>query len=151
MGSICYYSTIDPGVLSGDANEYVTLAATLPQLPADSRSSLGQGQQAPPKSAPPYTQHDLEILGNSSMTPPPPYTKPKPETIIGEPKSASHTYGPSPPLRRGFDLNDDGSSVFAGAREEPSVQQVGVTVFLCLINDSFTMPSLTIACCQQAV
>lgn len=134
MGFNCHYSTIYPGILSGNANDIVDSAATLPlpQLPAGSRSSLGLGQQPPhaPGTAPFYTEHDLEVLGKHYMTPPPPYSELKPKTIIGEPKSASHAYYHSPPLQRGFDLSrhDDASSPFAGTREEPSVQQVGVTV-----------------------
>lgn len=117
--------------------DYVNSPAFLPlTLPSTKRGPFmepGQGPRTGQSLAPPYTEHDLEVVGQNSTTPPLSYTEPRIRVIIDDSKILPHAYDPpSPSLRIGLSPKpiEDGNSLYVGAPKEPNSPQVGVTVLL---------------------
>lgn len=140
--------TNDTEALISHADEDMTSPATLPptviHVPEESASSLRPGQHRPPGSAPatapPYTQHDLEAIGNDSMAPPPSYTELAQGPIVGDSKTQHHTCAlPSLSLLHVLKPNHDGdsSSLLVGAPEQAGSLQVSATIFLVSFKSFF--------------
>lgn len=111
------------GLTVVDANEGVTLQATLPlTLPPPSVGSSfpGLGQYPPPGPAPPYAERDPGAVNSGSMTPPPPYAESKLGFTIGDSKTLIDYTS----LRDHRPRN-------TRATEEPSSLKVGGKIFLC--------------------
>lgn len=153
-----YHSSSTAGVPIHHANKYVTWPAAFPPTlpPAGSEPFVELGQYPPtgPSPAPPYTEHDLEVVGQNSATPPPSYTQSSLRVVVDDSKILPHAYDcPSPSLRNGLGPNpgEDGNSIYFETPEEPNSLQVGVTVLLCFIGYSFSIRTLTLAFRRKAV
>lgn len=153
-----YRSSNMSGVQISHANEYVIAPAVFPLTlpPASSRPFLGPGQcpRTGPSPAPPYTEHDPEVVGPNSMTPPPAYTESDLRVVIDDSKTHPHAcHPPFHSLRNGLSPNPDdgGLSLDFGAPEETSSLQVSVVVFLCFTRYSSSIHTLTLAFRPKAV
>lgn len=131
------YHSSSTGVPISHADEYVTSPAALPPTlpPAGSELFLGPGQYPTtgPSPAPPYTEHNLEVVGQNFMTPPPLYNESSVRVIVRDPKTLPHAYDPPiPSLRIGLSPTpgEGGSPLHIGAPRESISLQVDITVLL---------------------
>lgn len=157
MAPNCHSNSTARASLS-HSDEDMTSPAVLPLtlLPAGSEPFLEPGQYPPtgPSPAPPYTEHDLEVVSQNFIAPPPSYTESSLRVIAVDYKMLPHAYDPpSPSLRNGFSSNHDkdGRSSYVEAPEKPSSLQVGVTVLMCFIEYSFSIRTLTLSFRREAV